>query len=42
MLYIYVKKFNILVKKKCVANKITYMLTFLTLYEKKRLLYVAL
>lgn len=42
MLYIYVKLFNILVKKNRIAKKITYMLTFLTLYAKKRLHYVAL
>ena len=42
MLYIYVKLFNILVIKNLVAKKLTYMLSFLTLYEKKRLRYVAL
>ena len=36
MLYIYVKLFNILVIKKCVAKKLTYMLSFLTLYAKKK------
>lgn len=36
MLYIYVKLFNILVKKNRIAKKLTYMLSFLTLYEKKK------